>query len=339
MGLHHMHPNLKKTLRVVLTPVYLFAIGEVTIRLLSLVVLFFDIEMVEYAKTLLTKSTIETVSHQHATNTTAKIMGVDINLNALGHRSAALTVPKPADERRVHFLGSSITLGWGVPVEENFAEIAVAELNSTSQKAAGPAFVAINAGVPDYNTYFSVETFKAQAAQTKPDIVILQHHLNDARPNPKGGAHPVLRYSVFAVFLYQQVRSLGLLSGRSLSETYASLYAPGGVDWQRTEMALRELKSFCDERGIDLVAILIPELHDLSEKSAFLPLYKDVSSRFEAIGIPLINPYRELADKFSGQAGAMVAVGDAHPSTAAHQIIGRKIAAYLMTYPPTAQHN
>lgn len=324
-----MQPSVKKILRAAAMPVYLFAVGEVTLRLLSLVVLFFDIEMVEYAKTLLTKSPLETVSHQHVSDATARIMGVDLALNALGHRSAALTTPKPANERRVQFLGSSITLGWGVPVGESFAEVAVAQLNGALGKEGGPSFVAVNAGVADYNTYFSVEMFKAQAALTEPDVVVIQHHLNDARPNPTGGAHPILRYSVFAAFLYQQARSLGLLSGRSLAETYAELYAEGGADWRRTEAALRDLKRYCDERGIALVGLLIPELHDFSPSSPFLPLYEDVTSRFKMIGIPLINPYGELAGSFSAAGGAMVAAGDAHPSARAHLVIGEKIAAFL----------
>ena len=324
-----MRPGYKRAVRIVSLPIYVFVLGEVTLRILSSFVLFFNVEMVDYAAKLLSESPLPTVTHRQTPNAAARIMGVDLRLNSLGHRSAELSPVKPEDEYRIHFIGSSITLGWGVAVEDSFAEVTAAQLDSAVRPGAA-TFVAINAGTADYNTAYSVRMFESQAEQTDPDLVVIQYHLNDARPDPQGGASPILRYSVFAAFLYQEIKSVGFLAGRSLAEAYSDVYVDGQPSWQRTQAALRELKRFADERGIAVVGILIPELHALSPDAPFVPIYAAVGQRFDEIGIPLVNPYPELADAFGGDvAAAMVATGDPHPSAAAHRVIATKLVDFL----------
>jgi lysophospholipase L1-like esterase len=329
-----MQPAYKRAARIISVPIYVFVIGEVILRVLSSFVLFFNVEMVDYAAKLLSESPVPNVTHRQTPNASARIMGVDLRLNSLGHRSIELLPVKPEGEYRIHFIGSSITLGWGVPVDDSFAEITAARLTGERRNGDSATFVAINAGTADYNTVYSVRTFKSQAPRTDPDLVVVQYHLNDARPDPQGGASPILRYSFFAAFLYQEIKSLGFLAGRSLAETYADVYREDQSNWERTQEALRDLKQFADARGIAVVAILIPELHDLTPDTAFAPIYGAVERRFADIGIPLINPFPELADAFGGDvAAAMVATGDPHPSAAAHRIIAEKLFAFLTSRP------
>ena len=104
--------------------------------------------------------------------------------------------------------------------------------------------------------------------------------------------------------------------------------------WRATQSALEDLERFAKSNGIKVVGILIPELHDLSPNSPFVPLYNTVVARFEEIGIPLIDPFPELTDTFgSNFSAAMVAVGDPHPNVSAHRVIAKNLVQYLTAEP------
>ena len=113
---------IRKAGSITLILLYTVLCGEVSIRVISSFVLMYNIEMLNYAKQLKEKSPLPGISHQHRPNTRATLIGVDVSLNSRGHRSAELENPKKPKEKRIHFLGSSITLGWGVPAEEVFVQ-------------------------------------------------------------------------------------------------------------------------------------------------------------------------------------------------------------------------
>ncbi len=329
-----MRSGYKRALRIISIPIYVFVIGELTLRVLSSFVLFFDMEMIDYATKVLSDSPVPNVTHQQTPDTNVHIMGVDLVLNSLGHRSVELSPTKPANEYRVQFIGSSITLGWGVNVEDGFAEVTTSLLNAGTAGGGATNFVAINAGTADYNTAYNVRSFIFHAPKTDPDLVVIQYHLNDARPDPVGGANPILRYSVFAAFVFQKVASLQFLAGRTLSETYSDVYQDNQPSWLETQSELQDLVQFVKSNNIKVVGILIPELHDLSPNSPFIPIYDAVENRLEEIGIPLINPFPELADAFgSNISAAMVATGDPHPSVLAHNVIAQKLVRFLSAKP------
>ena len=51
----------------------------------------YTIEMVKYAKQLKMDGTTRGISHVHRPNTAAKLMGVEIELNSMGHRGPDLS--------------------------------------------------------------------------------------------------------------------------------------------------------------------------------------------------------------------------------------------------------
>ena len=178
---------IKRIGSITLVLLYMALCGEISIRIISSFLLVYNIEMLNYAKQLKEKSPLPGISHQHRPHTKANLMGVEVSVNSRGHRSVEFENPKKPTEKRIHFLGSSITLGWGVPAERVFASLIETRLNRTLGTKTGNRYVAINAGVGNYNTYYEVETFKRQVDDTNPDMVVLQYYINDAEPNPRGG--------------------------------------------------------------------------------------------------------------------------------------------------------
>lgn len=325
-----MNPLAKKASSWLLYVAYVLVCSEISIRVISSFFTVYSIEMLDYAKELKIRNTIPEISHEHRSNAKATLMGVEVALNSLGHRSAELQNPKAGNERRIHVLGSSITLGWGVKVEEGFVSRVEQRLNREKGARNGHRYTAINAGIGNYNTFYEVELFKRQVDATDPDVVVLQYYINDAEPNPKGENNPVLKYSLFAAFVYQHFKTLTAVSTKSLAEHYGDLYRKNAPDWERAKASIRELRAITDKRGIRLVVLLVPELHDLSSDGPYPPIYDKIGAVFRKMGIDMINPLSRFQMAFSDDPSrAWVAPNDPHPNAMAHKVIADALYEYL----------
>jgi lysophospholipase L1-like esterase len=325
-----MHPLIKKIFSWSMMGAYVLVCGEISIRLLSAFFMVYTIEMLDYAKELKIKSDIPGISHQHRANAGADLMGVKVTLNSLGHRSDELKNPKPKNERRIHVLGSSITLGWGVPVDEGFVARLQHRLNAEKGSRNGLSYKTVNAGVGNYNAYYAVELFKRQVEATDPDVVVLQYYINDAELIPPGEDHAILKYSVLAAFIYQNVKTLMAVSTKTLDEHYRELYTDGATGWETAKASIRELKALAERRGTPLVVFLVPELHDLSEDGPYPPIYRMLGDAFTEMGIPMINPLPRFQAAFGKDPSRLwVDRHDPHPNSAAHKLLADVLFDYL----------
>ena len=79
-----------------------------------------------------------------------------------------------------------------------------------------------------------------------------------------------------------------------------------------------------------LVILLIPDLHDLSKTSPFIPVYEKILSTFEEMGVDTVDIISELAERYGKDAQqAWVAKQDPHPNAEVHGMIASKLRAYL----------
>jgi lysophospholipase L1-like esterase len=83
---------------------------------------------------------------------------------------------KPANTKRLLFLGSSVTFGWGVPAERAFPELVRQGLEKALP---GIAFETINAGVPGYSSYQGILYLKKILSLYQPDVVVAEFGIND----------------------------------------------------------------------------------------------------------------------------------------------------------------
>lgn len=321
---------LKKLASSLFALLWVIVCFEVTIWAISSFKNIYSIEMIKYAMKLKIPSSNPKITHEHRANSQAKLMGVDITLNSLGHRSAELKKIKDKNEKRIYVLGSSMGLGWGVPLEDAFPTVLEEKLNASAQSKS--KYVAINAGIGNYNTFYQVELFKKQVDITKPDLAILQFYLNDAEPNPQGeiSTFTILKHSLFAALTYQYVKLIMAKASGSLADYYSSLYMDGNPNWENTKQTLKELKVICDAKSIPVYALLIPELQDLSPQGSFPPLYKKIETTFGNIGIPMINPFDSIQKTYGKNSSqARVAHDDPHPSAPVHHILATELFNFL----------
>src|ERR1700730_12834131 len=94
-----------------------FGASEAMLRVKNASMKNYDIEMWRYSKELKTHSDNPSLGHVHLKHRSALLQGVTIRTNEWGLRGPPLAARDPG-KRRILFLGSSITLGWGVPEDE-----------------------------------------------------------------------------------------------------------------------------------------------------------------------------------------------------------------------------
>lgn len=315
----------------VLIVIWGFVCGEVIVRLISSFHHIYNIEMLKYANSMVTTNTNSIINHQHKPYAHEKLMGVDIKLNSLGHRSPELHNPKVKNEKRVHVIGSSMVLGWGVSVDEGF----VAKLGDLLNNQAAPedkfSYKMINGGIANYNTFHQVELFKKQVDATKPDLVILTFYIKDAKKNVDKG-NGFIKKSHFATMGYPFFSAGVLGKNQSLESYYDKLYGGQGVsrDWQSTKDKIIELREICKNNRLLLVAILWPDLHSFSKGGPLTSVYNKIEDGFKKMEVNLINPLPALEATFGDKPSeSWVAPDDPHGNSAVHAIVAEKLFEYL----------
>ena len=110
--------------------------------------------------------------------------------------SAGDQINKDSNRNRILFLGSSITLGWGVDHQDTMTEKLNKMLNTQSN-----SYEVLNAGIGNYNTVRYVEHYLSKLSVLKPDSIVIQYFVNDAESLKSGGGNWLLRNIQLAVTL------------------------------------------------------------------------------------------------------------------------------------------
>ena len=310
--------------------IYISFVAEVGLRSISYFINVYDIEMLKYAKKLKIISKNSNLSHEHIPNSEAKLMGVNIELNSLGHRNKDILEKKRKDEYRIHIIGSSMTLGWRVKKEKIFPSNLEKKLNQNQFiKESYDSIKVINAGIGNTNTLHHYYLFKDQYMLTKPDTLVLQYFINDAEIIKKKKNNPIIKTSYFAAFLYQQILSFSF-SG-SLDNYYEDLYSDNSTGWLVVKDSVIKLKELSENNNINFIIMIIPDLHNLSNNNELIALYKKIDNEFNNMGIPVLNTYKSLSNKFKNKTvESWVSKSDAHPNAKAHEIISNDLYNFII---------
>lgn len=91
--------------------------------------------------------------------------GHDVHINSLGLRGPEIEQPKPAGRRRLVTVGDSSVFGDGVGDDEVFGVLAAADL--------GPEVDHVNAALPGYSTYQSINLLRMRVLELQPDLLVI----------------------------------------------------------------------------------------------------------------------------------------------------------------------
>ena len=314
--------NLLSGLVVLLITLVIGAAGlELLVRLAYSDGSNFDIEMWRYARDLKQVSEIPGVGHEHRPGASGVYMGVPVSINSSGLRDRDYSMEKPAGVVRVLMLGDSLTFGWGAPEEGTTSTSLERRLNSGT----GPSqFEVINSGVGNTNTAMQVAYFIHKGYRFQPDVVVLNYFINDAEETPKKQDNWLTRWSYAAVFLAGRFDILQrtYFGKADWQEYYRDLYRPEARGWQEDERSFVELAAFCRSKGIRLMVVNYPELHELENYP-----FPEVTSRIAGLAEREQLPFLDLLPSIRSEVptSLWVTPTDSHPNAKAAEFFSAAI--------------
>jgi hypothetical protein len=322
----------------ILATLVTLAAGELIIRVVSSRRLIYNIEMVKYAKELKMRDPKGEVSHVHRPSSHAKLMGVDVSLNALGDRGPELAITPDSLRKRVLVLGSSITMGWGVPFPQTFTATTERLLNERHPFGPRYSFEFVNGGIGNYNTVFQHALFERQFPVVKPDMVVLHYFVSDVQPRTMGRDSFILKHSYLAAFLFDRWSQIKLRFGGEYTDLftfYDKLYADDSPAWAQTRQLVQSMHDDAARAGVPFVIVLTPDIHDLSPGTPFKQLYDKLETTFKGMGIETINSFDALQKEFGGDVSALwIQPDDPHPNAKGHALMADVLYQFVTERDP-----
>lgn len=306
--------NIKVSL---ITIVVTLLLGEGAFRVYSSFVMNYDVEMHKYALKLKQKSSVDGLTHEHIPGESADLMGVVVKLNEFGFRDEL--TPEYKSNKRVQVIGSSITMGWGVPYDSVFTSKLDKEYNSK-----GIEF--INTGIGNYNTVLEEKAFYENYKTIQPSEVWLHYYVNDAETVSSKANNPILKYSYLAAFSYIKYKQLQFTQSESVSsigEYYWNMYDGQSKGWKEAKESILRMKSFCEDRNVSFKVLIQPDLHDFSEKSYQSKVHLKIRRFLDSNGLVYKDLFQEFKlglEKYQAE-GIWVNPDDSHPNQVGHHII------------------
>ena len=300
-----------------LSTIFALAVGEVVVRTKNSSMQNYDIEMWRYAKELKKRSDDPVLGHEHIASSSAVLQSVEIRINEWGLRGEPVAPPLPG-KRRILFLGSSVTFGWGVREEDTVTERLKAMFHADGQDVE-----VLNAGIGNYNARRYVERFLTRLQDLKPTDIVVDFFLRDAEVLDAGGGNILLRNSELAVMTWvATTRYFGKASEETLEQHYRNVYKPEMPGFQDMLAALKKLGEYAREHNIRLYLAMTPDVHDLVDyKFEFVhSIMRKVAQDYGYTYIDLLPSMRNLTPQ-----ELWALPGDPHPNKRGHELMARAI--------------
>ncbi|MFT5685335.1 MAG: lysophospholipase L1-like esterase, partial [Myxococcota bacterium] len=269
--------------------------------------------------------------------------GVEVRINSLGLRGPEPVMPRPDGVRRILTTGDSSVFGFGVPEEAVFSEVAALAL--------GPGIESINAAIPGYSSYQSINLLRLRALKTEPDLIVIGNLWSDNNFDSF-----VDRDLLATTTGYERSPTARLQRALSISAIYRV------ADWKlRVSERSKKIRTVSwqvgsqQHIGLRRVAIndyaanleiLVGMADEIGAEVIFLLLANEEDVRTHVGGEKAWTPYREVMRQAAERHGAQVIevpslfrdselskdalfLDEMHPTVAGHQIMGEALAAAL----------
>lgn len=301
----------------------LIALGasEALLRLKNADMRNYDIEMWRYSQILKRPSDNPVLDREHVPASAATLQSVDVRINTNGLRGAELTTT-PQDAPRILFLGSSITLGWGVREEAT-----VSETLGRLIAAKGRSALVLNGGIGNYNAVRYVTRFIDKLSVLKPDIIVVQYFVNDAEALRPNSGNWFLRNSELAVTLWLAIHRLTQAKDHAaLLRHYRAVYAPDAPGHRAMVRALRDLADHSRTHGIDVVLAMTPDIHNLADYPLGF-IHDRMRSLSAEFGFSYVDLLAAVRGHDARDLWAMP--GDPHPNALGHKLMAHALLPEL----------
>jgi len=287
-------------------------IAEMVLRVKNSSMKNYDIEMWKYAKELKKRSSDEILGHEHVPNSESVLESVNIRINERGMRGAPVMSPPPA--RRILFLGSSITLGWGVEEQDTVTSLLAKKLT-----AEGQSVEVLNAGIGNYNAKRYTHLFLTRLTDLAPTDIVINYFINDVEVLQPGGANALVRNSQLAatiVTAYNMLISSGKME--DLVDHYRKLYSPSSQGYREMVESLDLIADYASSHHIRVYFLMTPDIHQL-HNYPFRFIHNEMKRLAAKRGFIYIDPLESFLSRKPEELWAMP--GDPHPNALGHRLM------------------
>ncbi|MGB0085985.1 MAG: SGNH/GDSL hydrolase family protein [Rhodomicrobiaceae bacterium] len=277
----------------------------------------YDLEMWKYARDVKIVSADPKIGHEHGANREATLMGVDVKTNSMGARDREIPFERTPGVLRIAMVGDSLTMGWGVAIENTFPKRIERLYADIGKKAE-----VVDLGVGNWNTVQEVEHFLTKGYKYNPDIVVLNYSINDAEPTPLHRAPPswLQRNCYSCVFVMGRLDSVLRLFSvrREWTDYYLGIFDGGkSKGWLASKAAIKRLADYCKSKNIKLLIANLPELHDVQNYrfGSITELVRQAAKDNDVAFVDLLPNVQ-----FQASEDLWVTPPDPHPNALAHQL-------------------
>ena len=310
-----------QTLIAILSLTVFLVVLEGLLRLKNSDMRNYDVEMWRYSRLLKTPSPNPLLGHAHRPSRTAVLQSVEIQINERGLRGGPVP-PRVPGRRRILFLGSSITLGWGVPENETISGRIASKF-----KADGQTVDVLNAGIGNYNAPRYVERFLTQYTDLEPTDIVVHYFLRDAETLTAGQGNWFLRHSELALAFWSGwQKKMGKTS--SLESHYREVYDPAAPGYLAMKESLKRLSDYAQAHHIRLYLAMVPDVHNLTNYP-----YTFVHDDLKSVATQYHYHYIDLYPALEGMGPAEIwnMPGDPHPNAEGHRRMAEALYPVLKT--------
>jgi len=284
-------------------------------------------------------------------NTEVEHLEARTTTNAGGYQGAYHPPTRTEDTLRVAVLGDSFTFGWGVEGDEAWPALLERRLDGAFGDG-GDAEV-LNFGVPGYNTWLALQTWRGRAREYAPDVVLLGYYTNDVEidrrvPNvhrlcPLDGPAGARRWTRLTELSALARVIDDLRNVRRFGSSQPTMEGPGALAEDHHGFACsmlwaEELASEVEAAGARFAVVQLPHMQDLSDPED--PERAGQERLAAALGRREIRSF-SLYPGLAGLDPEHVNNVHQHPNAAGHQAIAAVVwteaAAWLLEGAPSGQ--
>lgn len=310
---------------LILSVFTILVIVETFLRIKNHFIIDYDIEMWKYSKYLKIPHKNSKINHIHKKNSSAKLQNIEIRTNSLGMRGDDNDIKNwNSSDQKILFLGSSITLGWGVENEKVLNKII--EKNAKQNNL---NWSTLNAAVGNYNTERYINYFFEYNQNLNPNIIIIQYFINDAEILDSNRGNVITRNFHLGVMLWRYYSLFkDELNRKNILQYYEEVYKIEEYE-KIVSNNLSKMQNFCNIKQIRCILVYTPDIDLLKSGYKFNFIKEYIQKITKKIGMEFFDVTNAINDKIDLKM-TNTEYKDRHPNSMGHEIIGKAIYKYLI---------